>query len=811
MRTQKLPGPPTCYPNYSSDLINTMTHTLRLTKAIQGQPHPSFAKRLRCGGLAASLGLGFVFTGALRAAEEPVDAVNPLVGVRPNRGSTVIGPTLPHGSIHPSPDTPEGMHAGYHSKKPIRGFSQLHVSGTGWGRYGNLMLSPQIGLRVSPEAHDSDKAEEVATPYSYKVRLSRYNILTELAPTRHAVLYQFTYPAADDAHLSLDLGQQIPGQIATQITDVYVRDSRVSLDPKRRVVSGSSRYAGGFGMGNYVVYFYGELDTTPSASGTWKNRQITPDALNESWRTEGDRVGAWWRFSTKDGAVVRLKLAVSFHSVEKARDYLREEIPGWSLQAVSDAGRAQWNEALGCIAVKGGDAEQRTRFYTALYHAQLMPRERTGDLARFEAKRPMWDDQYAVWDTWRTTFPLMLLIKPRMVRENIASFVERLRVDGQVRDTFSAGWGGMKNPELVRGETVENSLRCQEDQGGNDVDNIIADAYVKGLRGVDWQAAYGVLAHNAQHERKGTAAGTEHTYRQHGWIPAGTMSVSNTQEYAYNDFVASQVAHGLGYASDAAHYLARSRQWQNLFNPEAQSDGFKGFVAPRTEDGRWPSFDLKKYPGSWDLYFYEANSWTYSLFAPHQSGLLVEWMGGREQFIQRLLHAQAANLISFDNEPGFLAPFLFHYAGRPDLASQSVREVVRQRFNELSYPGDDDSGAMSSYYVWAALGLFPNAGQDFYFLNGPLFEHITVNRPEEGKLEIIRSGRGDFVASVTLNGKPFKRSWCRHNEIKGDTTLVFTMSETPGDWGKEEPPPSDNFIATPNPPPSGNSLLNPIN
>jgi putative alpha-1,2-mannosidase len=135
---------------------------------------------------------------------------------------------------------------------------------------------------------------------------------------------------------------------------------------------------------------------------------------------------------------------------------------------------------------------------------------------------------------------------------------------------------------------------------------------------------------------------------------------------------------------------------------------------------------------------------------------------------------------------------------------------LRQRFNGLSYPGDDDSGAMSSYYVWAALGLFPNAGQVFYFLNAPLFEHISVHRPEEGKLEISRKGRGDFVASVTLNGKPLNRSWCRHSEIKGDTTLVFTMSETPGDWGTEEPPPSDNSPAKPAPAAPVKSPLTPL-
>jgi predicted alpha-1,2-mannosidase len=711
---------------------------------------------------------------------EPVDSVNPRLGCRPNRGSTVIGPCLPHGSVHPSPDSPDGAHAGYHMGNPIRGFSQLHVSGTGWGRYGNILVSPQIGLALAPDGHDSAQADEVATPYDYRARLTRYDILTELAPTKNAVFYRLTYPASNDANLLIDLAQQIPGQIATMITDVSVSESVVTLDPQRRTVSGSSRYEGGFGKGNYTVYFHAEHDMQASSSGTWKNLTPAQDTLTEKWSSAGDRIGAWWRFSTYAGQVVQMKIGISFHSVEKARDNLHREIPGWDLQSVRDAGRAAWSEALGSILVSGGGEAQRAQFYTALYHAQLMPRDRTGEFARFDPNVPMWDDQYAVWDTWRTKFPLMLLIQPEMVRGNIASFVERLRVDGQVRDTFSAGWG--RKP-------------CEWDQGGNNVDNVIADAYVKGLHGVDWRKAYEVLAFNAEHERAGNVSATKDEYRRQGWITAGTMSVSNSLEYAYNDFVSAQVALGLGKQANAARYLARSRQWQHLLNLKTESDGFKGFLMPRTQDGDWPGVDVKKYPGSWGLYFYESNAWTYSFFVPHQTARLVTLMGGRERFAERLRHANEADLIQFDNEPGFLAPSLFHYVGRPDLAAQAIRRVIRTRFSATSYPGDEDSGAMSSYYIWASLGLFPNAGQDLYFLNGPLFDHVSVRRPEEGRLEISRTGHGDYVQSVTLNGKPFTRSWLRHGEIKGDTVLEFVMGESPREWVTGEPPPSDNSPA----------------
>ena len=189
--------------------------------------------------------------------------------------------------------------------------------------------------------------------------------------------------------------------------------------------------------------------------------------------------------------------------------------------------------------------------------------------------------------------------------------------------------------------------------------------------------------------------------------------------YAYNDFAAAEVAASLGKTNDASLFYARSRKSQYLWNPDVESDGFKGFIMPRKADGTSAEFDAKKYPGSWRNYFYEASSWTYSYFAPHQPGRLIELMGGPDQFIARLQHALDAKLLELDNEPSFLIPQLFHHVGRPDLAVKSLQKIITDKFSLRGYPGDDDSGAMSSYYIWAKLGLFPNAGQDLYYLNGP--------------------------------------------------------------------------------------------
>ncbi len=716
----------------------------------------------------------------LTHAATPADVlaeIDPRIGVLA-LGSTVIGPSLPFGSIHPSPDTPGGGHDGYAPNKPIRGFSQTHVSGTGWGQYGNFLISPQIGLATVPAEHESDKADEKAEAYQYQVRLTRYDILAQFAPTRHAALYRFTFPASEQAHILLNATHHIPGDISNMMFRHLRRPvpSELTLAADGRSLSGQSRYPGGFG-GAYTLYFYAEFDQAPAAFGTWRDATTQPGATAIASSGEQEHLGTYARFVTTAGETVQMKIAISFLSVAKARASLQAEIPAWDYAAVRDAAAQAWRDALASIAIEGGTPAQRTIFNTALFHTQIMPRDRTGEFARFAPTAPMWDDHYAIWDTWRTLYPLHALIRPDVVRDTVASFIERQRVDGAVPDTFIAG---------------VNQFR---EQGGNGVDQIIADAYVKKIPGIDWEKAYAVLQHNADHRRTGSAfdrRGAPAPYRDLGWIPAvekDVMSVSFTQEYAQNDYSAGLVAAGLGKTDDARRYFARSQQWQNLWNPATESDGFTGFMMPRQADGTWVEFDTKKYPGSWMPYFYEANSWTYSFFAPHQPERLIALIGGPERFIARLQHALARNLLKLDNEPSFLIPQLFHYVGRPDLAARTLHEITSKNFTLRGYPGDDDSGAMSSYYVWSKIGLFPNAGQDIYYLNGPAFPSAVVRRPDHSPLTITRTGTGIYIASARIDGRPLDRSWLRHGELSAAERLEFTMSDTPTDWARGTPPP----------------------
>jgi predicted alpha-1,2-mannosidase len=697
-------------------------------------------------------------------------------------GATVMGSTLPFGSVHAGPDTPKGGNSGYRAGQPIRGFSQLHVSGTGWGQYGNLLLSPQVGLSTMPATHDSPAADEQARPHEYAVRLARWDIHTRLAPTHNAVIYRFDFPKGEQSHVLFNAVHHIPGDIATHMFGGHDKPipAELSLSEDGRSVSGSSRYTGGFGPA-YTLYYQLEFERAPAAFGTWRDTQT--DATSRQIRsTDGvkEQLGAWLRFDTRSDTRVQARIAVSFRSVDHARSLLRQEIGHWNYAQVASAAEQAWTQALSAIRVEaGGTPTQLTQFYTALYHAQLMPRRRTGQFERFDPKAPMWDDHYAVWDTWRTLYPLLALIRPDVVRETVQSFVERQRVDGWVSDTFVAGG---------------NRLR---EQGGNGVDMIIADAWARQVPGIDWPAAYGVLKHNADKRRRGPLwdepanAARPAPFIAQGWIPAGIMSSSMSLEYSYNDYAAAQLASAIGRHDDAKTYAERSKQWVQLWNPDSQDDGFKGFIMAREADGKWVDVHHRKYSGSWKPYLYESNPWTYSYFAPHQVARLIELMGGKARFIERLEHALAKGYIDIFNEPSFLVPQLFHYVGRPDLSAKWLAHITGEKFTLMGYPGDDDSGAMSSYYVWSRVGLFPNAGQDVYFINGPVFERLQMQRPGHAPLLITRSGKGLYVAGLRIDGKAFDRSWLTHAELQGARRLEFTMSETPGDWATaSEPPPS---------------------
>ena len=316
-------------------------------------------------------------SGISDTARSPVDYVDPRIGVLDAESNCVIGPQLPSGSINPSPETPSGSHDGYSPTEPIRGFGQLHASGTGWGKYGEVFVSPQVGLAVDERAHESPKADERATAYEYSVTLTRYHTRVEVTPARHSAIYRFTFPASDSASLLIDLTHNIPMDIAPEIGG-RVSAGEISIDTSGEwTIRGSGTYRGGFGQGDYQVFFCAVFDRKPSAFGTWSNGRISDRACRARIVSVNDRIGAFLTFSATKDEQVLMKIAVSLKSTTRAAEWLAREIPRWDYARVREKAKASWNDELGKIEVEGGSDTLKNLFYTALYHAMLMPRDRT--------------------------------------------------------------------------------------------------------------------------------------------------------------------------------------------------------------------------------------------------------------------------------------------------------------------------------------------------------------------------------------------------------------------------------------------------
>lgn len=707
----------------------------------------------------------------------PVDFVDSRIGTANDGSNCVIGPQLPFGSINPSPQTPGGDHDGYDPGQPIRGFGQLHVSGTGYGKYGQVFISPQVGLATGETHHDSPKLNETAFPYEYGVTLTKYNIRTRVTPSYHSAMYEFTYQESSDAHLLIDISHNVPMDIAN--IGGKVLSAKVSIDSINGTVKGFGKYNGGFGGGDYTVYFFARLDKKASTCGTWKNTTIQPKDTMETLSVVNDRVGAYLKFSTSANEVIKMKIAVSFKSIAQAQKWLDAEIPDWDYDALKLKAKQAWNTELSKIRIEESNTDTKKIFYSAMYHAMLMPRNRTNDMVGFAENAPVWDDHYAVWDTWRTLFSLMSLINPEMVSGNINSFVERFKKNKRVRDAYIAGFD------------------MPEEQGGNNVDNVIADGYLKGVPGVDWESAYTLLKNDADKERAGWQGwgnfGINNSlmasYKTKGWIPAGVMSCSKSLEYSYNDYTTALVAKGMGKTTDYTNYLERSKKWVNLWNPDALSDTYKGFIQPRHADGIWVNIDYKKVWGSWVEYFYEGSSWTYSYFVPHQMDRLVYMSGGAEKFAVKLDYGFKNRLIDYGNEPAFLAVHAFHYAHRPDLASYWVRRLMTSSYTLRGYPGNDDSGAMSSWYIFSSLGFFPNAGQDIYYLVGPLYTKSSISLGEGKTISIEAQNASKtniYIQSCSINDVEWTKSWFTHKDIKDGATIKFVMGPNPSTWAKDD-------------------------
>lgn len=711
---------------------------------------------------------------------QAVQRVDPFIGVD-WWGQAFLGATAPYGMVKVGPDMTDldgkPWKAGYFSGGRVLGYSHLHLSGAA-GKYGNVRVMPATGTLDFADISSPANAE-VARPGYYAGTLTRPDVRVELTSSGRSAMHRYTFHEDAPQHLTVRL-DQIQTQSKGREGQKFL-GAELSIDSAHEI-SGMGRYEGGWNMGGeYRVYFVMIADQDADGARSWTKEGFS--TVRKVKVGADEPLAASFDYAGKAGRVVTLRVGISFVSVAQARANAMKDA---SFEAARASATAQWEKALAPIKVEGGRASDQREFYTALYHTMLMPSDRTGENPDWASSEPYYDDYHAIWDTFRSAWPLLTMIHPDRSRDMLRSLIDIYRHTGWMPDARAGNSNGRT-------------------QGGSNSDVVVADAFVKGLEGIDYDTAFAAMLKNATVEPRDAekvGRGGLRDYLAKGYISTDyPRAGSRTVEYAYDDFAIGEVACGLGKTDLARQYLRQSGNFANLFDPDLEVMGIKGFLRPRNPDGSWAKPYLDK-RGTWPDFFYEGDIWTYSDYAPHDVARLIELAGGRKAFEARLDATFGRLLFDMTNEPGFLMPMLYHYIGRPDKSWQTIINYRSKAFLDErgGTPGPEDSGAMSSWLVFHSMGFFPVAGQDLYLIGTPLYTRSTMDLGNGHSFVIEAPGAADpanrYVQAARLNGKPIERAWFRHSEIANGGRLELTMGPEPTAFGTRELPPSLSTSAT---------------
>ena len=731
--------------------------------------------------------------------KEAVDYVSPNIGgIGQLLTATIPYVQRPHGMARLAPIVTPGVTDRYLADR-IYGFPA-----------GPALLMASVGrtgTRQGDYASAYDHDFETATPYYYEADLQTWGIRAEFTAANQAAYYRFTFPANAHAHLALSLrnhaefsvvgNHAIEGSARADGTVVHLDEA----GPETR------------------EYLHAEFSRPLDCWYSWQG-----DAMGKANKQSGDEIGFVTDTAAKAGDVVEVKIGISYISAEQARRNLERDIPSWTFDEAKAQTRSAWNDALGAIQTVGGTERQRTIFYTALYRSLGRMTDITEDGKYFSGYDHAVHDadghdfyvDDGIWDTYRSMHPLQMLLDGKRQEDMIRSYVRMYQ---------QSGW--MPSFPSVAGE--------QPVMIGHHAASLILDAYVKGYRDFDVAAAYAAMRKNATEATmlpwlRGSLTRLDRTYFEKGFFPAlaygeketeayvtpeRRQSVSVTLENSYDDWCVAQVAKALGKKEDAEYFTKLALNYRNVFDPAI------GLMAPRSEDGAWVShFDPKLGGGNGGRdYFTEVNSWVYTFNVQHDVAGLINLMGGRDPFNAKLdqlfVEQYGTSKFAFlgqfpdatglvgqyaqGNEPSFHIPYLYIFSGQPWKTQQRVRQLMDVWYGDgpLGIPGDDDGGAMSSWYVLSAMGFYPvRPGSPEYEIGSPIFERTTI-RMENGKqFTIIAnhvSARNKYIQSAEMNGKPLNRAWFRHADIADGGTLTLEMADRPNEaWGSasENAPPS---------------------
>lgn len=728
-------------------------------------------------------------------AEDYTRYVDPFIGAD-NGGYAFPGATVPYGMVKLGPDCNNlTENSGWQVNTPIVGFSHTHLNGSGGGcKYGNILFMATTG-DINPGDYASAYSDAVASVGLFKVHLDRYDTNVRLSATRHAGFHEYTFPDTDKANILVDLGKFL----ASYETQEFVGSEITVLSDTE--IQGYSRIRGGWNYSEaFTVYFYAKFDTPCESFGTWKGDRLCPGTACQS--DENTKCGAYFSFNTKDCRTIRVKVGISYMGCNKARENAGE-ITGWNIEETQSAAVSEWNDILSQVAVEGGDEDKKKIFYSSMYRVFLQPSDYKGENPKWISDQPYYGDYHAIWDTFRATHPMINLLRPTRGAEMVQSLVNIYEHDKYMPDARSSHWTGRT-------------------QGGSNADMLVADAYVKGLVGIDYEAALrgmikGATVPPGDDERQYGRGGLS-DYNTLGYVStAYERGCTRTFEFSSNDYAIATLAKGLGHQDIYEEYAKKAHNWENLWNQDIESMGFKGFCWPRNQDGTWlsdPNFTVFS-SGSFSHPFYETFSWELSFYVPHDVKGLIEKMGGIDTFVKRLdayfnesfpgatrnqllFYTKLVGMCQISNEPCFLAPSLYAYVNQPYKTAEIVRRILRDMYWAAGdgVPGNDDSGSMGAWYAFHTLGFYPNAGQDVYLISSPVFPKVTLTFEDGRKLVILAKKASDkniYVKSCKLNGKPIDRCWLRHSEIVSGGTLEFEMTSKPTGWAADgELPPSQS-------------------
>lgn len=757
------------------------------------------------------------------AAAEGFDAaryVNPFIGASTSTaaagvyhglGKTFPGATTPFGMVQVSPNTITGgdNSPGYsYEHTTIEGFAFTQMNGVGWfGELGNLLVMPTTGplQKIAGKEDGSiagyrshyDKTTETARAGYYAADLTDYGIRVESSATPHCGILRFTFPENDLSRIQIDLARRVGGTSERQYVEV-IDDRTIAGWMKCTPATGG--WGNGEGHADYTIYFYAQLSEPMRQHGFWSadipdtwvrkkdevvsipylQRVAQAPVVTGERQIEGKHIGFYTEFPTREGQQVEFKAGISFVDMEGARKNFEAEIASKTFDEVAGEAYAQWNRELNRIRIEGGTDEEKTIFYTALYHTMIDPRIYTDTDGRYmgaDGKPRSTEGRFTKrtvfsgWDVFRSQMPLQTIINPELVDDLLASLTTMAQESG--REYFE------------RWEIVNAYSGCML---GNPALSVLADAYAKGIRGYDVERAYRYAVNTSR------LFGNDSL----GYTPSD-LCISHTLEYAYTDWCVSQLAARLGKTEDAKAFAQKSRAYRNIFDRE------KGWFRPRRADGSWAPWPENARTTEW-YGCIESTPYQQGWFVPHDVEGMVELMGGREAVLADLneffekapadMHWNA--YYNHANEPVHLVPFLFNRLGEPWSTQRWTRFICRQAYADKveGIVGNEDAGQMSAWYVLAAAGIHPACPGDTRMeITSPVFDRIEFRLDpryaQGGTFAVVTHGNSPeniYIQRAVLNGEELAASHIDFAQIAAGGTLELYMGPEPNrQWGIDRP------------------------